>query len=68
MTGRNALLQLRIVGIVLKHERMQGRRPGGLRERASVLIEQAAEFLDGENDGRDALEQARRELALLSRP
>lgn len=68
MTRRNAILQLRVVGVVLKHERLRGSNPPGLVERASVLIEQAAESLDGSGIGRDELEKARRELAMLSQP
>jgi hypothetical protein len=63
MTGRHAVLQLRIVSVVLRHERMRGRRPEGLRERASLLIEQAAADLDGTADGPAALAEAREELA-----
>jgi hypothetical protein len=64
MTGRQATLQLRMVGAVLNHERKRGRSPRGLPERARMLIEQAARSLDGSVDGADALAHARRELAL----
>lgn len=63
MTGRHAVLQLRIVSVVLRHERTHGRRPDGLRERAGLLIEQAAANLDGTADGPAALAEARQELS-----
>ncbi len=64
MTGRQAALQLRMVSAVLSQERMRGRGPRGLRERADMLIEQAVPSLDGSVDGVDALAHAQRELAL----
>ncbi len=63
MTGRHAVLQLRIVSVVLRHERRHGRLPDGLRERAGLLIEQAAADLNGTADGPAALAEARDELA-----
>ena len=65
MTGRTAILQLRLVTAVLERERLRGHQPEGLRERAAFLIDQAAAVLDGSTDGHDALGRARRELALI---
>ena len=64
MTGKQAVLQLRMVTAVLKQERMHGRSPEGLPERATMLIDQAARSLDGSDAGVGALAQAKRELAL----
>ena len=64
MTGKQAALQLRMVSAVLHQEGMRGRSPRGLSERANMLIEQAAQSLDGSVDGADALAHAQRELAL----
>jgi hypothetical protein len=66
MTGRQAILQLRFVSAVLRHERMHGRHPDGLRNRAGLLIDQAVADLDGSDGGPAALAEARQELALIS--
>jgi hypothetical protein len=68
MTGRQAVLQLQFVSAVLRHERMHGRHPDGLRNRARLLIDQAVADLDGLDGGQAALADARRELALMSQP
>ena len=68
MTGRQAVLQLRMVAAVLSHERRRGRHPEGLPIRAGMLVEQAAAFLDGSVDATEALASAQRELALYQPP
>jgi hypothetical protein len=68
MNGRQAVLQLRFVSAVLRHERMHGRHPEGLRKRAGQLIDQAVVDLDGVDGGQAALAEAQGELALTSHP
>jgi hypothetical protein len=68
MNVNRAVLQLRLVSAVLRYERLHERANERLAERGELLMQHAAESLNGSAEGAKALAEAQHELDLFSPP